>query len=321
MTATTIAREPSAPIATRSPTLPFDVSDAVAWATSWDTEYFTSQDRFTYFHSASANVLFIDPVPDDRLSEIYPPTYYSFGRPTGIAQRLKASLDRRRFARLLRQLPGDSLSALDVGGGAGWVLDHVREADPRVTRTTVVDLDTEPAAEAEASGHEFFGGRIEEFVPEAEYDLVLLLNLIEHVADPLAVLTKIRALLRPHGRVLLKTPNFESLDARLFRHHHWGGLHCPRHWVLFNRRSLTELATLAGLEVTKFSYTQGAPFWTTSILAALNHRGLIRANYERPLLRHPLATPLIVSSAAFDILRSPFSKTSQMFFELGRRSV
>src|SRR4051812_10687520 len=87
------------------------------WGTSSDFEYVTTRDTFDYYRCDHCDVLFIDPVPKERLAEIYPANYYSFA-PSGQSSlaRTKARLDARRYRRLLRAIPGNSLSALDVGG-------------------------------------------------------------------------------------------------------------------------------------------------------------------------------------------------------------
>jgi 2-polyprenyl-3-methyl-5-hydroxy-6-metoxy-1,4-benzoquinol methylase len=235
-------------------------ADAATWATARDVEYVTSPDTFQYLHCQGCGVLFIDPVPRARLAEIYPSNYYSFAPGNGgIAVRVKEWLDGRMFRKLLRKLPDRELAVLDVGGGAGRQLDVVRRVDARVRDTQIVDLDPEAAALATASGHQFHCGRIEDFTSSRTFDLVLMLNLIEHVADPAGVLSRMRELLSPGGILLLKTPNWDAWDARLFRHASWAGYHCPRHWVLFTRPSLTAMVERAGLKVASFAYTQGAP--------------------------------------------------------------
>ena len=68
-----------------------------------------------------------------------------------------------------------------------------------------------------------------------------------------------------------------------------------------------------GLTVVESRYTQGAPFWTISILDWLHRRRVVRRRDE-PLYRHPLYGPLMAVAAAFDFARAPVSKTSQMMF-------
>jgi 2-polyprenyl-3-methyl-5-hydroxy-6-metoxy-1,4-benzoquinol methylase len=301
------------------PKLPYSLDDAELWTRATDVEYLSTPEEFDILHSTAHDILFIDPVPKDRLHEIYPTNYYSFLDPSkSLVQRLKSVLDRRLFRAILSQIPGSSLNVLDVGGGAGWMLSQARAADSRVQRTRVVDIDPTPAAAAEKAGHSYFCGRIEDFKTDERFDLVLLLNLIEHVEAPLEVLEALRDRLSVQGRVLIKTPNWDSLDERVFRKSSWAGYHCPRHWVLFTKDSFSELAKLAGLRVVEFKYTQGAPFWAASTLVALGKRGLVRIDRERPVVHHPLFGLLNGVFAAFDFLRMPFAKTSQMFFVLAR---
>ncbi len=287
------------------------------WTTAHDIEYVTTGDRFDYRRCHACGVLFIDPVPASRLSQIYPPNYYSYAAPSRSPTfAIKALLDRRFFRGILAQLAGAQLRVLDVGGGAGWELKTLRETDSRVGFTRVVDLDPGAQQLAEANGHAYFCGRIEDFATTERFELITLLNLIEHVQDPRGVMRKVRELLAPGGLVLLKTPNWEALDAHIFRKESWAGLHCPRHWVLFTKQSFERLAAEAGLRTRAASYTQGAPFWAASALGWLARHGLVRITQQRPVVYHPLFGLLAAGFAALDFVRRPFAKTSQMFFVL-----
>ena len=301
------------------PTCPVCTRPCVArYATARDIEYFTSPDDFTFYRCTDCDVLFLDPMPLDRLAEIYPKNYYSFdaGGDRSIAQRIKQLLDRRAFRALTSAISGPSLAALDVGGGSGWLLNDLRRADPRVERTAVVDLDPHAEEIARRNGHAYHLTTFEQFETGERFDIILMLNFIEHVADPVRVLRRARELLRPGGRLWIKTPNFDALDARLFRHRSWGGYHAPRHFVLFTKSSLMRHCEAAGFTVAHCSYTQGAPFWTVSLINELRVLGLCSVSAERPSIEHPLAPALHVAFAAFDFLRKPFSKTSQINIHL-----
>jgi 2-polyprenyl-3-methyl-5-hydroxy-6-metoxy-1,4-benzoquinol methylase len=291
------------------------------WATATDEEYHSGTERYSFRRCQACGVLFIQPVPRDRLHEIYPANYYSFAGPDrSWVQRLKATLDRRLFRSLLRRLPGPALRVLDVGGGTGWELTLIRSIDPRVKVTVVVDIDEGAAAGAMAGGHQYFCGRIEDYSTEERFDLVLMLNIIEHVEDPAAVLEKVAALLAPNGVVLVKTPNYDSADARLFRHRNWAGYHCPRHWVLFTKESFIALARRSGLALQGFKYTQGAPFWATSIVIQLAKKNIIDVSAERPPVNHRVYGALSAVFATFDFARRPFAKLSQMFLVLAAQA-
>jgi len=286
-----------------------------------DIEYFTSERDFDIRACGACNILFIDPMLSDRLGDIYPSNYYSFrDSPKNAVTAMKECLDRRALAKLTRAIPGGELSVLDIGGGTGWLLDQVKLADPRVKETAIVDIDDGARAAATRKGHDFFLGRFEDVDLKGKtFNLILMLNLIEHVADPESILSKAAAMLSPGGVIWVKTPNFESLDARLFRHRSWAGYHAPRHFVLFNKASFEKLAKRSGLSIASFHYTQGAPFWSISILNSLGRVGIVKISRERPGIYHPLTPLLQAISAGFDFIRKLFgARLSQMVFTLKR---
>jgi 2-polyprenyl-3-methyl-5-hydroxy-6-metoxy-1,4-benzoquinol methylase len=291
---------------------------AFYYATAQDIEYFTTSDFFTFYRCDSCEVLFLHPMPSDRLSEIYPNNYYSFRVDSGrsIAQRIKQFLDDRTFIALTHDIKGEMLTALDVGGGSGWLLNDLKRAEPRVLQTTVVDIDPRAEQIARSNGHDYHLTTFEQFNTDERFDIILMLNLIEHVTDPAAVLRKAKELLRPGGRIWIKTPNYDALDARIFKNRSWGGFHTPRHFVLFTRDSLVRHCEAAGFTVAHCAYTQGAPFWTVSVINELRKLGLATVTEARPSIENPLTPLFHIAFAAFDFLRMPFSKTSQVNIHL-----
>jgi len=289
--------------------------DVEHFAYAKDMEYYTDDESYEYLRCRACPVVFLRDPPVGRLQEIYPANYYSYapdeGQPS-VSERVKEALDRRWFAKLLADAPGDQLRVLDIGGGSGWLLTVARRACPRIIETHEVDLGEWAREPAEHAGHVFHSSRIEDFRSELQFDLIIMLNLIEHVADPGSVLDALLPLLRPGGKLLLKTPNFESWDCRLFKGSYWGGFHCPRHFVVFSRDSLEALARQRGFRVQQIAYTQGAPQWTASVMASMQRRGRIHLSAEHPMHEHPLYGPMNAGFAALDFARLRFAPTAQM---------
>jgi SAM-dependent methyltransferase len=78
------------------------------------------------------------------------------------------------------------------------------------------------------------------------FDVVTLVDVIEHVADPLALLRSARESVEPDGLVLLVTPDVDSAASRLFGKRWW---HLRlAHVGYFNRRSLDEAVRVTGFE-------------------------------------------------------------------------
>lgn len=154
-----------------------------------------------------------------------------------------------------------------IGGGSGWQLDILERVDPRIGFTDEADLDEKSATIARQTGHASFYGRIEDYENAERFQLILLLNLIEHVPTPLETLQQVASLLAPSGMALIQTPNYASLDARLFRKSNWGGIYWPRHFVLFESGGFPRLAEKACLKVVDRQYTQGARCWALTGLS------------------------------------------------------
>ena len=122
---------------------------------------------------------------------------------------------------LLARIPLDARAVLDVGCGAGALGAAFRQRNP-ATRLTGVEPD--PALRALAATHfdAVSGADIETTPPPVEpgsLDALIFGDVLEHLADPWAVLRRDRALLSDRGVLLICIPNIEhwSFTARLLR--------------------------------------------------------------------------------------------------------
>ena len=83
-------------------------------------------------------------------------------------------------------------------------------------------------------------------------DVVVMLDVIEHLEDPKATLELCSEFLRPGGAMILTTPDFASALARITGKS-WRNMTPPQHLWYFTRESITRMATAAGLEVYQIS--------------------------------------------------------------------
>lgn len=290
------------------------------WSRAHDYEYFSVPGEYQYYHCEDCLTIFIHPLPVDQLNQIYPSNYYSFvSSSKNLVARIKEWMDNIHFKKILKHIQGDQLHILDVGGGTGWLLSNLKKTEPRISFTQVVDINEEAGEIARKDGHAYFEGTIEKFQTDKKFNLILMLNLVEHVADPLALMEKAAELLALGGIILVKTPNTDSWDARLYRNTYWGGLHCPRHWIIFSEKSFRLMVYTTQLSIKKLNYSQGAPFWAFSIIAAWHRKKWISISAKRPIIFHWLFAPLSAIFAIFDFLRRLFAKTSQMFIVLEKK--
>ena len=124
-----------------------------------------------------------------------------------------------RWGRARRWLPESARVVVDIGAASGYGTAAVA-AGPRSPRL-VVGLERDEKHLAVA-GRSFswlpmVGGSAGELpFGTATTDAVLLLDVLEHVADPAAVLAEVRRILRPGGSVIVSVPHrglLERLDS------------------------------------------------------------------------------------------------------------
>lgn len=81
--------------------------------------------------------------------------------------------------------------------------------------------------------------------PDGTFDYITLNHVIEHVSDPLRLLGRLRALLKPGGVLWLGLPNPNALGLSVLRQG-WKGLHPPFHLVIPSQMILSGWLRQAG---------------------------------------------------------------------------
>ena len=108
----------------------------------------------------------------------------------------------------------------------------------------------------------------------AAFDYVLLMDVIEHVEDPRALLREIDQYLKPGGRVFVGTPRADGISLKQPMKF-WLQLHPPYHLHIYTRRALAELGADVGWAEAGFF---DRPYYDTRIVG-LNARAITRYSW------------------------------------------
>ena len=122
---------------------------------------------------------------------------------------------------ILRHLPKhNALSILDIG--CGYRATQLMSLKDRIKLGVGIDFAVATDLKSQP-GFEWHEGAVEECLPkllEAKFDAILMISVLEHLADPDTALSRVRKLLRPQGVLLINVPTWRGkwwLELSAFR--------------------------------------------------------------------------------------------------------
>jgi SAM-dependent methyltransferase len=151
----------------------------------------------------------------------------------------------RQVRALLDELGSHPRAAIEIGAGSGYLVRELSNSIPVVAGVEPSRSFCEWAQQH--LGLQLINSGYEELVVEPSWDLVVALDVIEHVSDPGDFVATVGRLLAPGGVAIIGTPDAGSRVARLMGRRWW---HIrPPHLYYFNRDAIAELAARAGLRL------------------------------------------------------------------------
>lgn len=165
----------------------------------------------------------------------------------------------KEIFRILSPRPGERI--LDFGCGTGEFC-HLLKTSPGVFPEGIDKNRTAIEIASRSYPHIPFKSIELSELEVRTYDAVTLIEVIEHLTDPLYTLQSLKDVLKKDGRIVLSTPNrwafIHKLKSAIIGYDY---LYDPLHIHIFNPKELSSLFVKAGLTV-DFVYTKplGIPF-------------------------------------------------------------
>jgi len=156
-----------------------------------------------------------------------------------------------RHWKLLNYLAQYSGKLLDFGCGVGYLMACLHDQWDKY------GIEVDPVAAQKAKMFGQVHGNLAKF-PDNFFDVVVASHVIEHLADPEEQLKRLWQVMRPNGKLIIETPDFECATAQV-----WGDkfrlLHDTTHVSLFGLVGLVRLLEYNLFEIERVEY----PFFET----------------------------------------------------------
>ncbi len=148
---------------------------------------------------------------------------------------------------------------LDIGGGEGRT-SQMLLASEAVDKADLWEYQSEAVVSASASGafdevNQVDLNALGSWPQGRRYDLIILLDVLEHLYDPWAVLERVRDYLLPEGHIIISLPNVRdaTVVGPLLLKGDWrydeNGVLDRTHFRFFTRRTMREMIRGVGLEI------------------------------------------------------------------------
>jgi 2-polyprenyl-3-methyl-5-hydroxy-6-metoxy-1,4-benzoquinol methylase len=296
------------------------IDDARQWKTRTSNRPLTADDlqitdtrygvTLALWQCRRCGFIFADSTDLDTLATLYEqladPAYLESQQ--GRARQMQWLLEQ-----VLRAKP-DARTLLDVGAGSGVL---VAEAQ----RHNLVATGVEPSRSLVDGAQRAHGvALLQGAFPHPQlagqtFDVTCLIDVIEHVTDPLQMLQHCAATLNPSGVLVVVTPDVDSLPARLMGNHWWH--YRMAHVSYFSRRTMHRAAAEAGLS--PIVDISAKWFFTVDYIAKRLTRYLAIGQLNRLARRHSLLrrvyeqmVPLNLHDSMLVVLRrGPSSRDTQ----------
>lgn len=143
---------------------------------------------------------------------------------------------------------------LEIGCGTGFLLNRFKESGWQV-----YGIEPSPFASKitkEIYGIDILSNYIDETIESNQFDVVLMLDVIEHIKDPNKLISDIQKVLKKDGILIIGTGNINSFNARLCLKR-WAYFGSYEHISFYSPQSINYLLKRNGLyikELIKTSY-------------------------------------------------------------------
>uniref|UniRef100_A0A7C4R5B1 Class I SAM-dependent methyltransferase n=1 Tax=candidate division CPR3 bacterium TaxID=2268181 RepID=A0A7C4R5B1_UNCC3 len=239
----------------------------------------TVNNKFNLYRCRFCRTVFVFPKPSRFDVSQYNKNRYSYSEEQSRAYLAKEQILRDRAKKCIDTILKykENGYLLDIGCSYGFYLHefkkkgfNVKGIDPAIKAIRYarkkLHLDV---IHSDFYNYDFRGNR---------YDIVILIDVIEHFLNPQEAIIKIKKILKKDGVLVIQTPNYESLMS-ILTYNKWFWLLIPEHLHLFNPYSISYFLNINGFKLLKIKTWDDFDEFIKNILFVLKLKNKGKTKY------------------------------------------
>lgn len=230
-------------------------------------DYSVSKEEFVIWQCSNCTLRFTQDVPDETsIGKYYQSSDYISHSNTkkGLVNQLYQKVRNYTLNQKASLITGKTVkqgSILDLGAGIGVFLNTMKQKGWEISGI-------EPDEGARQQAKKLFNielkdtGTLDQLTANS-FDAITLWHVLEHVHQLHSYVERLKALLKPNGKIFIAVPNYESFDSSVYKLY-WAAYDVPRHLYHFTPRAIKVLMEKHGLKV-----VSKKPMWFDSFYISL----------------------------------------------------
>ncbi|MCB8968686.1 MAG: class I SAM-dependent methyltransferase [Ardenticatenaceae bacterium] len=216
----------------------------------------------------------------------------------------------RKRVRLVQKWLPQPGHVLDVGCATGTFLASLREHGWNAQGVELSHYAAEYARQRH--GLTVFTGELAEaHLPDKQFDLVVLWDVLEHVHQPRETLLEAARVAKQSGTLLLVLPNPHSIDAWLFGKY-WAGWDTPRHLYIYTEPVIRRLLYETGWQMVEMTCITGRIWFFNLSLSHLLQNKLTHEGLRRLIIMIMQSLPVRILSLPYFMIIERLKKGAGM---------
>lgn len=272
--------------------------------------------KFSYLICPNCHTGILNPKPSfDQVYKLYDKKTYFIKLSAPVKNKIQQWILTKRIFKTPQEWVASKFpigKILDVGCGNGEFMKYLKDRD-----WSVYGTDLSPEAVRNTGNlvgkDNVYKGQFHKQNIKEKFDMISFWHILEHIDNPVLYLKKAHMLLRKGGYVVGESPNFDSINIRVFKkNYNW--VMVPDHLIYYNQNSLKELATQTGFDVEQIIYPPRA-----LLNFAMSVKKALKENRYSPIVCSIGFVLMIPISIIVGILSSQMGKSEVIRFILKKR--